>query len=249
MFRDGKTGPRTLITYVRYPGVGRAPFPLVVFGHGFALGPSTYTRLLDAWTRAGYVVAAPVFPVENADAPGGPDEADLVNQPADIRFVISQLLRASRHPGSRIYGLIDPARIAVAGHSDGGDTAFAVAYERAYVDWRVRAAIILSGAVLPPEQIVRRSGRPPLLVVQGSADQINLPSAARELFHDAAQPKYLLSIFHAGHLGPYTNNRVQLGLVERVTVAFLNHSFKQAPLRGLVAAGNLPGVSRLLSHP
>lgn len=207
-----------------------------------------YTRLLDAWTRAGYVVAAPLFPVENADAPGGPDEADLVNQPADVRFVINQLLRQNRRRRSRLYGLIDPTRIAVAGHSDGGDTAFAVAYERAYLDWRVRAAVILSGAVLPPEQVVARRARPPLLAVQGSADQINLPSASRELFQDATRPKYLLTLFHAGHLGPYTRNRIQLGLVEKATIAFLNHYFKQAPLRELVAA-SVTRKSHLLSRP
>ena len=37
------------------------PFPLIVFGHGFDVTPSVYARLLQAWTRAGYVVASPVF--------------------------------------------------------------------------------------------------------------------------------------------------------------------------------------------
>ena len=98
---------RPVVTYVRYPAVGAAsgvdrpgalparadgPFPLVVFGHGFAVTPAIYTPLLMAWARAGYVVAAPVFPLENAHAPGGPNEADIVNQPADVSFVISRML-------------------------------------------------------------------------------------------------------------------------------------------------------------
>ena len=37
-------------------------------------------------------------------------------QPADIRFVIDQMLMLST-PGAPMAGLIDPARIAVAGHS------------------------------------------------------------------------------------------------------------------------------------
>ena len=108
---NGTTEPRTLLTYVRYPAVGassatdvrNAPantaagsFPLVVFGHGFAVTPQLYRRMLVAWARAGYVVAAPVFPLENANAPGGPDESDLVNQPADMSLVISRLLAASK---------------------------------------------------------------------------------------------------------------------------------------------------------
>ncbi len=248
-FRNGTSGPRKLTTYVRYPTTGKGPFPLVVFCHGFALLPSTYTRLLDAWTRAGYVVAAPVFPVENADAPGGPDEADLVNQPDDVSFVISQLLRVDRSRRSRLHGLIDPRRIAVAGHSDGAETAFAVAYERHYLDWRVRLAIVLSGAPLPPEPVVPRGASPPLLAAQGSADTINPPRVTRELFLDAAKPKYMLILLRAGHLPPYTHDRRQLAVVERVTIAFLDHYFNDAPLHQLLAAGKAPGVAHLTSRP
>jgi dienelactone hydrolase len=220
-----------------------------VFAHGFALLPSDYRRLLDAWARAGYVVAAPVFPVENADAPGGPDEADLVNQPADISFVIRGLLRVARNRGSRLWGMIDPAQVAVAGHSDGGDTAFAVAYERHYLDRRVRLAIVLSGAPLPPDATVLRRPSPPLLVSQGSADPINAPSVGYELFFDAARPKYLLTLIGAGHLLPYSHNGRELGIVERVTIAFLNHYFKGGPLQLLLRAGSVPRLARLTSRP
>jgi len=97
-------GPRVLVTIVRYPAMGPArrtdvtdatparnaePFPLIVFGHGFAVTPHPYAALLRAWARAGYVVAAPIFPLENAHAPGGPNESDLVNQPGDMSVVIS----------------------------------------------------------------------------------------------------------------------------------------------------------------
>ena len=248
-FRNGTSGPRRLTTYVRYPTTGRAPFPLVVFCHGFDLVPSTYERLLDGWTRAGYVVAAPVFPVENADAPGGPDEADLVNQPGDVSFVISQLLRVDSTPQSHLHGMIDPGRIVVAGHSDGGETAFAVAYQRHYLDWRVRLALVLSGARLPPEPVIPRHASPPLLAAQGSADPINPPRNTRELFLDAARPKYMLTLLGSGHLPPYTDDRRRLAVVERVTVAFLDHYFKGAPLRRLLASGRAPGLARLTSRP
>jgi len=124
---DGSVEPRTLRTYVRYPALGPAggtdlrnapaaridgPFPLVIFGHGFAVTPGPYTGLLQTWTRAGYVVAAPVFPLGNANAPGGPNESDLINQPADMRFVISQLLAASSDASGPLAGLIDPKAIA-----------------------------------------------------------------------------------------------------------------------------------------
>src|SRR5215469_452782 len=96
----GKRVPRPVTTYLWYPppSAGGGPWPLVVFGHGFATTPFRYRRLLQAWAAAGYLVAAPVFPLGNAHAPGGPDENDIVNQPRDMSFVITQLLAASASP-------------------------------------------------------------------------------------------------------------------------------------------------------
>ena len=189
---NGASEPRTLLTYVRYPALGSpgqtdllnapaasgdGPFPLVIFGHGFAVTPALYARMLQSWARAGYVVAAPVFPLENADAPGGPDESDLVNQPADMSFVISQMLAASRAGSGPFAGLIDPAQIAVTGQSDGGDTALAVAYDSTFRDPRVRAAVILSGAEIPGiGGFTFPPGGPPLLATQGTADTVNPPT-------------------------------------------------------------------------
>ncbi|MHB8533416.1 MAG: alpha/beta hydrolase family protein, partial [Solirubrobacteraceae bacterium] len=204
------------------PVRGTGPFPLVVFAHGFAVSPATYTRLLRAWARAGYVVAAPVFPLESAGAPGGPEEGDLVNEPADISFVISKLLAAAAVPGGPLAGLIDPARIAVAGQSDGGIAALMVADSRRMRDRRVRAAIVLSGAEQSGVGGYSFAGGPALLAVQGTADTINAPANTYAYFRAAAHPKYLLRLLGAGHLPPYTSQQPQLGLLERVSIAFLD---------------------------
>jgi len=249
IFRDGARRPRALVTYVRLPPSGRGPFPLIVFGHGFALLPADYAGLLDAWARAGYVVAAPVFPVENAHAPGGPDESDLSNQPGDISFVVSRLLAADASSGSPLHGLVDASRIAVAGHSDGAETAFAVAYERRYLDRRVRAAVILSGAELAPAALAAAAESPPLLAVQGTADRVNAPQFTYAFFRAVGRPKYLLSLLGAGHLTPYTSDARQLGVVERVTIAFLDHYLRRGSLTRLLAAGRVPGIASLTADP
>ncbi len=255
---------RRLVTVVRYPARGpatrvdvvgarpaRGPFPLVVFGHGFAESPAVYASLLEAWARAGYVVAAPVFPLENAAAPGGPKESDLVHQPADMSLVIAGLLAAGADSGSDLRGLIDPGAIAVAGHSDGGETALAVAYAGFYLDRRVGAAVILSGANTPSGPFSFPSSSPPLLATQGSADTVNPPGRTQAFFDRAPPPKYLLTLLGAPHLSPYTDQQPELGIVERVTIAFLDRYLKHtagADAR-LDAAGRVPGSARMVARP
>jgi len=263
---NGTSEPRPLLTEVRYPVLGApnrtdlldapaaradGPFPLVVFGHGFAVTPALYARLLQSWARAGYVVAAPVFPLENANAPGGPNESDLTNQPADMRFVISALLAASTSSGP-LAGLIDPTEIAVAGQSDGGDTALAVAYDPNFRDPRVKAAVILSGAEIPGAGgFVFAPGSPPLLATQGTADTVNPPSFTNAFFDAAQRPKYLLSLIGAEHLPPYSDQQPQLAIVERVTISFLDGYLKHGSdaLARLASLGDVPGIASMLAEP
>jgi dienelactone hydrolase len=263
---NGTSEPRTLYTEVRYPALGSpdrtdlpsapaartdGPFPLVVFGHGFNVTPALYAGLLQSWARAGYVVAAPVFPLENTDAPGGPDESDLVNQPADMRFVISRMLAASAGSGP-LAGLIDPKRIAVAGQSDGGDTALAVAYDPTFRDRRVSAAVILSGAEIPGAGgFTFPPDGPPLLATQGTADTVNPPSATNVFFDAARRPKYLLNLIGAEHLPPYSDQQPQLEIVERVTISFLDGYLEHKPeaLARLASAGTVPRVASMTAEP
>jgi fermentation-respiration switch protein FrsA (DUF1100 family) len=263
---DGSVEPRTLRTYVRYPALGSVsgtdlrnapaaridgPFPLIIFGHGFAVTPGLYKHLLQAWTRSGYVVAAPVFPLGNADAPGGPNESDLVNQPVDMQFVISEMIARSA-ASDPLSGLINPKAIAVSGQSDGGDTALAAAYNSHYRDPRITAAVILSGAEIPGVSgYTFPPGSPPLLATQGTADTINTPAETELFFEGARRPKYLLRMFGAEHLPPYRNEQPQLGIVERVTTAFFDAYLKHRPgaLRRLMTAGQVPGIASLTSDP
>jgi dienelactone hydrolase len=234
------------VTEVRYPSPA-GPYPLVVFGHGFNLVPRVYRRLLDAVASAGYVVAAPAFPLERANAPGGPDESDIVNQPRDVSFVISRMLAASA-AGGPLSGLIDRRSIAVAGHSDGATTASAVGYDRRYRDPRAGAVVTLAGGFLGGSS---PRGAPPLLAAQGTADQVNPPRATYSFYARARRPKYLLRLVGAGHEDPYTREQPQLGVVERTVVAFLDLYLEHRPeaARRLATAGTVRGISRLTSQP
>ncbi len=260
-FRTGLTEPRPLTTIVRYPTVksasgtpgaaARGPFPLIIFGHGFNEMPGIYHRLLRYWASAGFIVAAPIFPLENRNAPGGPLETDLVNQPQDMSFVITSLLQLNAESGNQLTGLINPKEIAVSGQSDGGDTALATAYDPTLRDPRVKAAMILSGAEIPwlPTFTIAPGG-PPLLATQGTRDDVNLPKDTGEFFDSAPAPKFLLKLLGAHHLGPYTNDPTQLPVVEQVTTAFLHYYLERdrAAMQTMLNVGNTPGIGRLLAY-
>jgi dienelactone hydrolase len=248
-FVDSARG-RRLVTVIRYP---KAPgrFPLIVFGHGFAVTPAPYAALLRAWAHAGYVVAAPVFPLGNANAPGGPDEQDLVNQPRDMSLVITRMLAASAAPTGPLSHRIDARRIAVSGQSDGGDTALAAAYDPRFRDPRIDAAVILSGAEIPYLSAIRFASGPPLLAIQGTADTINPPPLTYTFFDAAPTPKYLVKLLGAPHLPPYTGEQPQLGIVERVTLAFLARYLEgsRTALHRVATAATVPGAATLTADP
>ena len=257
-----RTRRRQLVTTLLYPGRASRPvrgerdapaagggFPLVVFGHGFSVTPTPYRPLLDRWVRAGFVVAAPLFPFENEDAPGGPNENDLPNQAGDMIYVIRALRRLAAQHG-KLAGLIGE-KVAVAGQSDGGDTALAAAYDPGDHSIPIDAAVILSGAEDPFAPRFRPLRGTPLLATQGTADTVNLPSETLSFFNAAARPKYLLLLEGAGHQVPYTQPGAELEDVSRTSIAFLDRYLmnRPGPLAALVATSRAGPGSTLRSYP
>jgi pimeloyl-ACP methyl ester carboxylesterase len=180
------------------------------------VGPAPYTALLEAWAAHGYVVAAPEFPLtDQAIAGADLDESDIDNQPADVRFVTDYLVG----PACPVANRIDATRVALAGHSDGAETALAAAVDPAPAgEPRYRALIAM--AVQPVPGATGRN--PPMLVTQGDADTINPPSYGYQTWALAASPKYLLVIAGGGHLSPLEAGRADLSGIEVATEAFLD---------------------------
>ncbi|HLI61431.1 MAG TPA: hypothetical protein VKV21_17375 [Solirubrobacteraceae bacterium] len=251
---DPAAGPRPLPTVVRYPVVHAArphdPLPLIVFSQGFAEPAEAYAGLLHAWAAAGFVVADPTYPRTDPDAPGGLDESDIVNHPADLRFVIRALVHAAADRSSPLHHRIDTGEVAVVGQSDGGDVSLAVAENSCCRDRAVRAAVILSGAELSAfGGRYFAAGHVPLLVTQGTADTINAPACSAQIYDEAPQPKYYLDMVGAEHLPPYQAPGPVRSGVARVVVAFLEAFLERRPaeLRQLANEATLGGGLRL-SH-
>ncbi len=258
---------RTLPTLVRYPARGPAdagahpgaapaagsgPFPLVVFSQGYDISAEAYSGLLDAWARAGYVVADPTYPLTDPATPEGVNEQDIVNHPADLRFVISALLAAGRDRHSPLHGLVDPARVAIIGHSDGGDVSLAVADNSCCRDPQVKAAVILSGAELSAfGGEYYATGAVPLLVVQGSADTVNVPGCSAQIYDEAPRPRYYLNIAGAEHQPPYLDPGATRAGVARSVIAFLNTflNHRTSDLNALVHHGTVTAGETITTAP
>lgn len=93
--------------------------PLVVISHGQGGDSLGHHDLASHLAREGFVVAALTHPRDNVRDPGGVGTAEvLFGRPVQVRALLSALLDDPRWAPS-----IDPARIGVAGFSDGGYTA------------------------------------------------------------------------------------------------------------------------------
>jgi dienelactone hydrolase len=180
------------------PARDGAPYPLVVFSHGFTARPEAYQRLLEDFARAGYVVAAPAYPLSNRDAPGGPVVTDLANQPKDASFVIDRVLEAARGDGW-LGGLVDAARIGAGGHSLGAFTTFGLAWNTTCNDARVKAAMAMSGGRGGCAGAYFGDDRTPLLAVHGDRDEVVPYGVGRSTYAAAPRPKFFLTIRGGRH--------------------------------------------------
>jgi dienelactone hydrolase len=200
-----------------------------VFAHGYAVTPSAYAHLLPRLAAAGYVVAAPTYPLLSGQ-PAGPTEAlDWDQLYADTWFVTSQVLARSASGDASLGGMVDPARIAVAGHSDGAVISFGDGYQPFRLDPRVRA-VVAYAAHLGPYGRYQPNGRP-ILHVLSDHDAYNPYGAAMAWNRSTLQqPKHTLSLWNAAHGPPFMNPAdVHFEVVVRVTIAFLDANLKAHP--------------------
>ena len=103
---------RSLPTTVFAP-VQPGPWPLLVFAHGFATNPDAYTPLLTAWAAAGYVVAAPEFPISGSDFPGPARQDDIPEQARDLSAVIDFFVDPTRAGPAGFGGWVDEIKMRV----------------------------------------------------------------------------------------------------------------------------------------
>jgi predicted dienelactone hydrolase len=223
---------RVLETTIAYPAAADAPAPLVVLAHGYNANPGKFLELIGAWAEAGYVVAAPQFPltndVTNRDGPAD----DVFNQPADVSYVIDRMLALDERRGP-LRGRIDAKHIGLAGLSLGGWTTYGVVFDTCCRDERIDAAIAMSalrgefpGGTYELESV-------PVMLMHAAADPLYSTSAAT--YPLLAAPKWFVTL-HGGtvlrHAAPFEDSPDPADdLVRRATTSFWDRY-----LRGRVRA-------------
>jgi predicted dienelactone hydrolase len=160
---------RTLVATLWAPQGDAGPHPLLVYSHGFMSMRSENVPLAELLASHGYVVVSMDYPLTNGGAPGGPNVADAVNQPGDVRFAIDQVLgwNAEERPFA---GEIDRERIGVLGLSLGGLTTELVSFHPRLRDPRIRAALSIAGPAAFFDERFFATADLPFLMVAGTGD-------------------------------------------------------------------------------
>lgn len=168
------------------------PYPVVVFVHGTAGFRTQSLTHMTHWASRGFVVIA-------ADHPGlwladnlaflCPDEA---TGERDLEGDVDALLAAAASasgPLAFLDGKIDLARVALAGHSAGGN---AVSGLGAKPGVQVVVAMAASSATRDVESV---------LYLGGDGDSVVSFSSTRSAYESSDAPKRLVGLGNVGHLG------------------------------------------------
>ncbi|GAA2642217.1 alpha/beta hydrolase family protein [Paractinoplanes durhamensis] len=212
---------------VSAPATGSG-LPVIVFAHGFGQSMDSYDPLVDHWAANGFVVIQPTFL----------DSATLGITPADPRYptiwrtriddlerVIDDLdVVLAAVPG--LAGRVDRERLAVAGHSWGGQSAGMLLGARVVgpdgrpgedrTDHRVKAGVLLATTGLAGDDLVEFARtnfsfmspdfdqlKTPTLVVAGDDDQSALSTRGPDWFTDVHRlspgAQHLVTVFGGQH--------------------------------------------------
>ncbi|MCB1031672.1 MAG: alpha/beta hydrolase [Acidimicrobiales bacterium] len=241
---------RTLNTMILYPAAGTAPAdpsevtqdaaplkgsgsPLIVFGHGSTRAGVDYIKTLAAWASAGYVVAAPNFPLSQTDTPGGTNYGDLNEQPSDVSFLIDSIDALATDKDSPLNGLVDIGHIGIGGQSFGAITAVATGFNACCADDRIDAVTVFAGIWMDlgsGNETARSGDDLPALFVHGDDDEVLPYEGGRAAADLLKGPTTFATIVGGSHDDGYFGGLDDPTdeVVTRLTTAFYNSTLRGA---------------------
>ncbi len=222
-FVDRTRDDRQLDTTIWYPEadgeVTPGRHPVVVFSHGLGGTPESYTELFEDWVRAGFVVVGPTYPLTNEAVSTQP--RDLVNQPADVSFVLDRLEDLETDEDHALNGALDLERVAAVGHSLGGMTTVGL-MSRCCDEDRLDAAVVYAGSALGFERHGLVDDPPPVLFIHGDEDGTVTIDDGRSVYDDVEGPRGFVTLLGGGHSTPFAaGSDPYFDVVAQSTLAFL----------------------------
>jgi len=228
-----------------------APYPLVIYSHGYMSQYKEGEYILEFLASHGYVAVSVDFPLSTGSSPGGAVLSDIVNQPGDVSFLIDQMLSRTKQPDNLLYGRVDGDRIAALGLSLGGLTTELAAFDPKRKDPRIRAAISMAG----PSQFLTPGffdgNSIPFLYIAGTADAIVPYRENAEAILKKYENSVLVTLDSGSHVGfidmapmvfRWLDNPDKLGCVA------LMHGLKTAQ-EASKTGKPLPSLGELIGEP
>lgn len=200
-FGSGGGPGRQIQTEIYYPSlqtgsnvaVANGSFPLIVFGHGFAMTWSAYQNIWEAFAAQGYIVA---FPRTEASLLPPPSHQDFGE---DLALVETAMQNLNVNNSSLFFQKISP-NSAIMGHSMGGGASFIAAANNSSPS--LKAVVGLAPAETNPSAIAAASNvNVDALILSGSSDGVTPPSSNHQPIYDnlASSCKTFLSISNGSH--------------------------------------------------
>jgi hypothetical protein len=191
---DADNAPQVCDCYDQLPiDDAHGPYPVVIFIHGLASWRAQSASLMTHWASRGFVVASSDHPgLKMADMLGLACGLPAVSQ--DLSGDTDRLLAALGDPSGDLAflaGLIDTDRVAIAGHSAGGDIA---ASQAAKPSVRVSIAMGSTTPIAPGAMLESA-------LFLGVLEDHLVPYAGTRTAYELSQPpKRLVGLRDAGHL-------------------------------------------------
>ncbi len=191
---------RTFPLTVWYPRDVGGRLPLIIHSHGILSNRTELEFAAMHLAGLGYIVAAPDYPLTSGSTEGDANGMDVVNQPADISFLIDSLLEWP--DDDRPFAAEpDPDRIGLSGYSLGGLTSYLATYHPRWRDPRVRATAAIAGPSAGFTTQFFSNSDAQLLSIAGTADALIEYAGNGATMLERAPHSSLLVIDGGSHLG------------------------------------------------
>ena len=199
-FPSGSTG-RNIGTEIYYPATSNGTntpivagdYPVIVFGHGFAMAWDAYQNIWEALVPQGYIVA---FPRTEGGLLPAPSHNDFG---LDLRLVETLIQEMGNTSGNILFGNVSPNG-AIMGHSMGGGSTFLAASNN--TSPTLRTVVGLAPAETNPSAIsAAMSVTVDVLVLSGSNDGVTPPAQHHLPIYNAVNNdcKFFVSLIGGGH--------------------------------------------------